>query len=60
MYYMHTSWQRQVVKTRNGDLTNLDTESEVITMKDYLKEVLLLLKIALICLLLSLLALLVK
>ena len=52
--------QRKVVKTRNGDLANLDTESEVIALKDFLKEASKLLKIALICLLLSLLALLVK
>ena len=38
----------------------MDTESEVIAMKDFQKEALKLLKITLICLLLSLLALLLK
>ena len=52
--------QRKVVKTRNGGLANLSTESEVISIKDYPREVILLLKFALFCLLLSLLALLVK
>lgn len=52
--------QRKVFKTRNGDLANLSTESEVMSMKDHQDEALKLLKIALFCLLLSLLALLVK
>ena len=49
-----------VVRIWNGDLANLDIECEVIALKDFPKEVLKLLKIALIYLLLSLLALLVK
>jgi hypothetical protein len=52
--------QRKVVKTRNGGLTNLDTESEVIPLRDDLKKALDLMKIALICLLFALMALLLK
>ena len=39
--------QRKVFKTRNGDLANLSTESEVMSMKDHQDEALKLLKIAL-------------
>ena len=46
--------------TRNRGLALLGTESEVIAMKNLLEKVLALLKIALICLLLALLALLTK
>ena len=54
------SRQRQVYKTRNGDLANLAQESEVMSMKDDFKKVLELLRLSLICLLLSLMALLLK
>ena len=52
--------QRKVNKTRDEDLANLGTESEVIALRDFLKEALKLLMIALTCLLLALLALLIK
>ena len=57
---LYIKWQSKAVKTRNGDLANPNTESEVICMKDFLKEDDSLLKMVLICLLLSLLALLTK
>ena len=57
-----TSFVRQskVVKTRSGDLANLDTESEVMKMNDNQKEAVWLLKMVLFCLLLSLVALILK
>ena len=53
--------QRKVLhQTRNEDLANSTLESEVIHMKDELKEALGILKLALICLLFCLLTLLMR